>query len=82
MASIAKILALYYDDKLDPISRWFTPYELLKIATADNAELLNLSGPWHPYREGPLGVIREGAYADLILVDLMLVDENHSKISI
>ena len=41
----------------------------LKIATAENAELLELSGPRHPYREGKLGVIAEGAYADLILVD-------------
>jgi imidazolonepropionase-like amidohydrolase len=42
---------------------------VLKIATSQNAELLELSGPRHPYREGPLGVIADGAYADLILVD-------------
>ena len=46
-----------------------SPYEVLTIATAQNAELLELSGPRHPYREGKLGVIAEGAYADLILVD-------------
>ena len=39
------------------------------MVTSDNAELLKLSGPRHPYQEGPLGVIKEGAYADLILVD-------------
>jgi imidazolonepropionase-like amidohydrolase len=39
------------------------------MATSDNAELLALSGPRNPYQEGPLGVIREGAYADLILVN-------------
>lgn len=54
---------------LAKLSRWFTPYEALKMATSDNAELLKLSGPRHPYQEGPLGVIMEGAYADLIIVD-------------
>ncbi|UFI05743.1 metal-dependent hydrolase family protein [Roseibium aggregatum] len=54
---------------LAKLSKWFTPYEALKIATHDNATLLKLSGPRDPYQEGDLGVIREGAYADLILVD-------------
>ena len=48
---------------------WYSPYEVLRIATSQNAQLLELSGPRHPYRDGPLGVIAEGAYADLILVD-------------
>jgi imidazolonepropionase-like amidohydrolase len=39
------------------------------MATSDNAELLALSGPRNPYQQGPLGVIMEGAYADLILVN-------------
>ena len=54
---------------LSKLSRWFTPYEALKMATSDNAELMEMAGPRHPYQEGPLGVIQEGAYADLILVD-------------
>jgi len=54
---------------LAKMKQWFTPYEALKMATSDNAELLALSGPRNPYQEGPLGVIKEGAYADLILVD-------------
>jgi len=54
---------------LSKLKRWFTPYEALKMATSTNAELLALSGPRNPYQEGPLGVIKEGAYADLILVD-------------
>ena len=54
---------------LGEMKRWFTPYEALKMATCDNAELLAMSGPRNPYQEGPLGVIKEGAYADLILVD-------------
>jgi imidazolonepropionase-like amidohydrolase len=46
---------------------WFTPAEILKLVTHDNAELLALSGPRSPY-PGALGVVREGALADLILV--------------
>ena len=54
---------------LSKLIRWFTPYEALKMATSDNAELMELAGPRHPYQEGPLGEITVGAYADLILVD-------------
>ncbi|WP_380057608.1 amidohydrolase family protein [Falsihalocynthiibacter sp. SS001] len=54
---------------LAKMERWFTPYETLKMATCDNAELLKLSGPLTPYPLGPLGVVEEGAYADLILVN-------------
>jgi imidazolonepropionase-like amidohydrolase len=54
---------------LAKLQRWYTPYEVLKMATSTNAELLELAGPRHPYQAGPLGVIEEGAYADLILVD-------------
>jgi imidazolonepropionase-like amidohydrolase len=51
------------------MAKWFTPYEVLKMITYDNAQLLALSGKRSPYREGKLGVIEEGAYADMILVD-------------
>jgi imidazolonepropionase-like amidohydrolase len=51
------------------MSNWFTPYEVLKMITYDNAQLLALSGNRSPYKEGKLGVIEEGAYADMILVD-------------
>ncbi|GAB3104328.1 amidohydrolase family protein [Aestuariicella hydrocarbonica] len=54
---------------LAKLTRWFTPYEALKMATSDNAELMELSGPRHPYKQGSLGVLKTGAYADLILVD-------------
>ena len=54
---------------LAKLQRWYTPFEVLEMATSINAELLELSGPRHPYQQGPLGVIQEGAYADLILVD-------------
>lgn len=38
------------------------------MATADNAKLLAMSGPRNPY-PGKLGVVEEGALADLLLVD-------------
>ena len=48
--------------------RWYKPAEALKMATADNAELMSLSGFINPY-PGKLGVVEEGALADLLLVD-------------
>jgi len=53
---------------LTRLARWYTPAEALIMATSTNAELLNLSGLRNPY-PGKLGVIEEGAFADLILVD-------------
>jgi imidazolonepropionase-like amidohydrolase len=49
--------------------RWFDSLEILKQATSINGKLLALTGPRNPYQDGPLGVIREGAYADLLVVD-------------
>ncbi|MBY6223790.1 metal-dependent hydrolase family protein [Ferrimonas balearica] len=51
------------------MERWFTPYEVMKMVTSDNAELLQMAGPRNPYPQGQLGVIAEGAHADIILVD-------------
>ncbi len=51
------------------MGNWFTPYEVLKLITSDNAQLLALSGNRSPYKDGKLGVIEEGAYADMILVN-------------
>jgi imidazolonepropionase-like amidohydrolase len=53
---------------LSHLSRWYTAPEILKMATATNAELLGLSGPRNPY-PGKLGIIEQGALADLLLVD-------------
>ena len=44
-------------------------FEVLKQMTSTAGEMLTLSGPRNPYKAGPLGVIEEGAYADIILVD-------------
>ena len=54
--------------QLAKLTRWYTPAEALKMATANNGELMALSGFINPY-PGKLGVIEEGALADLVLVD-------------
>ena len=48
--------------------RWYTPAEALKMATADNGALMALSGFINPY-PGKLGMVEEGAIADLLLID-------------
>jgi imidazolonepropionase-like amidohydrolase len=48
--------------------RWYTPAEALKMATADNGELMALSGFINPY-PGKIGVVEASALADLLLVD-------------
>lgn len=53
---------------LASMTRWYTPTEVLQMATSVNAELLALSGKRNPY-PGKLGVVEEGALADLLLVD-------------
>jgi imidazolonepropionase-like amidohydrolase len=53
---------------LTHLTRWYSNVEVLKMATSGNAELMALSGPRNPY-PGKLGVVEEGAYADLLLVN-------------
>ena len=59
---------------LASLARWYTPAEALAMATATNAELLALSGKRNPY-PGKLGVVEQGALADLLLVDGNPLDE-------
>ena len=54
--------------QLTRLTKWYSNVEILQMATSGNAELLTLSGPRNPY-PGKLGVIEEGAFADLLLVD-------------
>jgi len=61
-------LAARQGAQLTKLTRWYSPAEVLTMATAGNAALLALSGPRNPY-PGALGVVREGALADLLLVD-------------
>jgi imidazolonepropionase-like amidohydrolase len=53
---------------LTKLKSWYSPAEILRMATSVNAELLALSGKRNPY-PGKLGVVEEGALADLLLVD-------------
>jgi imidazolonepropionase-like amidohydrolase len=53
---------------LTRLLRWYTSAEALKMATADNGELMALCGYINPY-PGKLGVVEEGTLADLLLVD-------------
>jgi imidazolonepropionase-like amidohydrolase len=61
-------LAQRQGELLAKLVRWYTPGETLIMATGTNAQLLDLSGKRNPY-PGKLGVVEEGALADLLLVD-------------
>jgi imidazolonepropionase-like amidohydrolase len=61
-------LARRHGELLAKLVRWYTPAETLIMATGTNAELLALSGKRNPY-PGKLGVIEQGALADILLVD-------------
>ena len=50
-------------------SKYFNGHEILQQCLTNNVELFQFSGKRHPYQEGPLGVIKDGAYADLLIVD-------------
>jgi imidazolonepropionase-like amidohydrolase len=47
----------------------FSPYEALVHATSNAAKVLSWSGELNQYKGGELGVIKEGAFADLLVVD-------------
>jgi len=50
------------------MKQWFNNYEILKMITYDNAQLLKLTGHRNPYPAN-LGEISKDAYADLIVLD-------------
>ena len=54
--------------QLAKLVRYFEPWEVLKIATSQNYQIMKRSGPRDPY-PGENGVVKEGALADLLLVD-------------
>jgi len=64
----SKALARRQGEIVAMLERWYTPAEALAMVTGTNAELLALSGKRNPY-PGKLGVVEEGALADLLLVD-------------
>jgi imidazolonepropionase-like amidohydrolase len=61
-------LAQRQGELLAKLARWYTPAETLVMATGTNAQLLALSGKRNPY-PGKLGVVEQGALADILLVD-------------
>jgi imidazolonepropionase-like amidohydrolase len=61
-------LAQRQGELLAKLVHWYTPAEVLAMATGTNAQLLALSGKRNPY-PGKLGVVEQGALADLLLVD-------------
>lgn len=64
----SKELAQRQGSSLVDLTRWYTPAEALAMATSTNGQLLALSGLRNPY-PGKIGVVEEGALADLLLVD-------------
>jgi imidazolonepropionase-like amidohydrolase len=66
----------------------FTAVEALRHATGNAGKVLEMSGPArNPYRDGPLGVVAEGAYADLLLwaeepTNDIMVLEDESKLGL
>lgn len=58
---------LRMNHKLTKLARWYAPADVLRMATGENGDLLALSGDRSPY--GRVGIIAEGAMADLLLVD-------------
>jgi imidazolonepropionase-like amidohydrolase len=50
-------------------SSLFSSPEVMKQATSIGAELIEMSGERNRYKKGKLGVIKVGAYADLLIVE-------------
>lgn len=69
-------------------AKWYSPLEILKQATSENARLFSLSGKINPYTDGKLGVIEVGAYADLLIyegnpledIEIVAHPEKHLKL--
>jgi imidazolonepropionase-like amidohydrolase len=69
-------------------AEYYSNVDQLKQATSANGELVALSGMKNPYTKGKLGVIEEGAYADMLIIDgnpiedinVMLDYENNFKL--
>lgn len=44
-------------------------YQIMKMGTSSAAEVISWCGEMNPYKDGPIGVIKEGAYADMIIIE-------------
>jgi Protein of unknown function (DUF1214) len=54
---------------LTRLAKVYSNVEVLKIATSGNCALFAMSGERNPYKAAKLGVLQEGAWADMLLVD-------------
>jgi imidazolonepropionase-like amidohydrolase len=54
---------------LTRFAKVYSNVEVLKIATSGNCALFAMSGERDPYKQAKLGVLQEGAWADMLLVD-------------
>ena len=64
---------IWFNDKIAN-----NPYLALKTATGNAAEVLSWSGGMNPYKEGTLGTIVEGGYADIILINGNPLEDIHT----
>lgn len=61
-------IQIAYEKNLN--NQFFGPYQSLVTLTSTGGELVALSGDFmNPHADGKLGVIEEGAYADILLLD-------------
>lgn len=51
------------------LDRYMSPVDALRVGTSGNAALLGMAGNRDPYGEAELGVVRPGAWADLLVVE-------------
>ncbi|GLR06254.1 hydrolase [Vibrio hyugaensis] len=56
-------------NELRAIEKTFDTITALRMATSNCGRLFEMSTYQHPYQEGKLGQIVEGAYADLLIID-------------
>jgi imidazolonepropionase-like amidohydrolase len=67
---------------------FFTPVEILRQATSNAGELLAMCNSRNPWKEAPLGVIEEGAWADMLiysaspLEDIKVVMDYENKLKV
>jgi imidazolonepropionase-like amidohydrolase len=47
----------------------FSPFEALRHSTSNAAEVLSWCGELNPFKDGSLGVVEQGAYADLLVIN-------------
>ncbi len=72
---------------LTHLTNWYSNAEALRMATSVNAELLSLSNLRTPY-PGKLGVIEDGAFADMLVVNgnplenIRLIEEPGSNLAV